>query len=86
MAVGRPVVATGTGGSGEYLRDGRNALVYEPRDDPGALAAAVRRLAGDGALRDSLRAGGFETAERLTAAAFDGAVAEALAAAAEGRE
>ncbi len=28
MASGTPVVATGTGGSGEYLRDGDNCLVY----------------------------------------------------------
>src|SRR5204863_315227 len=46
MSVGRPVVATATGGAFEYLRDGVNALVVEP-GDAGALAAAIRRLAAD---------------------------------------
>ena len=36
----------GLGGSGEYLRDGENALLFKARDAD-ALAAAVRRLAGD---------------------------------------
>jgi glycosyltransferase involved in cell wall biosynthesis len=62
MAVGRPVVATGTGGSGEYLRDGANALLSAP-DDAAALAAAVDRLAGDADLRERLRRGGRLTAE-----------------------
>ena len=61
MAVGRPVVATGTGGSAEYLRDGENALLVPP-GDAGALAAAVRRLASDGELRRRLRRGGLATA------------------------
>ena len=74
MSVGRPVVATGTGGSGEYLADGENCLVYEPADDPGALAAAIRRLAADAGMRERLRAGGFATAERFTEEAFNRAV------------
>ena len=32
MARGRPVVATGRGGSAEYLRDGENALLFEAED------------------------------------------------------
>ena len=64
MATGTPVIATGTGGSAEYLRDEENCLLFEPRDDSGALAAQVRRLAGDPALRERLREGGFATAER----------------------
>src|SRR5689334_5009168 len=44
MATGRPVVATGRGGSAEYLRHEHNALVVAP-DDAAALAAAVARLA-----------------------------------------
>lgn len=62
MAVGRPVVASGTGGSGEYLRDGENCVLFSPPDDPGALAAAVTRLAGDPRLRAQVRAGGSATA------------------------
>lgn len=77
MARGRPVVATATGGAAEYLRDAANALLV-PRDDPTAVAAAVRRLAADAGLRARLRAGGRETAARHTAERFNAAVAEAL--------
>jgi glycogen synthase len=77
MAVGRPVIASGTGGSAEYLRDGVNALVCG-RDDPAALAAAVRRLAGDPALRARLVAGGRETAAAHPAGRSHAAVREAL--------
>jgi glycosyltransferase involved in cell wall biosynthesis len=38
MAVGRPVIATGLGGSGEYLEHEHNALLY-PGGDAEALAA-----------------------------------------------
>jgi glycosyltransferase involved in cell wall biosynthesis len=81
MAVGRPVVATGRGGSGEYLRDGVNCLRFEPGDAE-SLRGALRRLRDDPALRARLRAGGFETATRLTEAAWTAAVVaehEALA-------
>lgn len=76
MAVGTPVVATARGGTAEYLRDGENCLAIAPGDASG-LAAAVRRLAGDGALRARLRAGGLETAARFPAAAFGEAVVAA---------
>ena len=69
MSVGRPVVATGTGGSAEYLRDGVNALLVPPGDAE-ALAAAVRRLAEDPALRERLVTGGRETAARHSQRAF----------------
>jgi glycogen synthase len=81
MSVGRPVIATGAGGSGEYLRDEENCLLYAPREDPAALAAAARRLASEPSLRQRLRRGGFETVERLTEAAWCEAVAEAVEAA-----
>lgn len=64
MAVGRPVVASGRGGSSEYLRDGSNCVIYGPPDDHLALAEAVSRLRGDEGLRGRLRAKGFETAAR----------------------
>ena len=63
MASGLPVVATGTGGSGEYLEDGRNALVVAP-GDAAVLAGAVMRLAGDPSLRERLRGHGLATAAR----------------------
>jgi glycosyltransferase involved in cell wall biosynthesis len=69
MAVGRPVVATGTGGSGEYLRSERNCLLHAPAD-PAGLAACVRRLAADAELRDRLREEGRRTAARHTLSAF----------------
>jgi glycosyltransferase involved in cell wall biosynthesis len=80
MAVGRTVVATGQGGSAEYLRDGENALLFPPGDAP-ALAAAVRHLADDEALRARLRAGGFAMAPRHTEQHLNEAVERALEAA-----
>lgn len=65
MACGTPVVATGVGGSGEFLVDNANCLLFE-KDDPRALAAAVKRLAGDAALRTRLAEGGLQTAARYT--------------------
>ena len=78
MAVGRPVVASGTGGSAEYLRHEENALVYQPRDSAEALAAAIKRLAEDEALRARLREGGFPTAARFTERRYNEAIENAL--------
>jgi glycosyltransferase involved in cell wall biosynthesis len=83
MGVGRPVVATARGGSAEYLRDGDNALVF-PADDADALAAALARLAADGALRERLRVHGHETAARYTAGRFARETVAAIEAAAGG--
>ena len=69
MAVGRPVVASGVGGTREYLEDGVNALTVPPAD-PEAIVSAVRRLATDPALREQLRRGGAETAARFRYADF----------------
>ena len=77
MSVGRPVIATGTGGSGEYLEDGANCLVF-PAGDAAALAECVRRLAADAELRRRLRDGGFATVARFTEEAFERAVIDAL--------
>jgi glycosyltransferase involved in cell wall biosynthesis len=77
MSVGRPVVATATGGSAEYLAHEQNCLVVPPQD-PAALAAAVRRLAIDTPLRERLVEAGRATAARFTQAAFDAAVVRAL--------
>jgi glycogen synthase len=77
MALGRPVIATGRGGSGEYLRDSDNALLFEA-GDADALAGAVRRLADDPALRARLRDGGLRTAPLHTEDVFNAAVASEL--------
>ena len=86
MAVGTPVVATGTGGSGEYLRNGENALVVGRGAGPEQFAAAVRRLASEPALRTRLRAGGLRTATRFTERGYNVQIEAALARAAGGQE
>jgi glycosyltransferase involved in cell wall biosynthesis len=77
MGIGRPVVATGRGGSGEYLRDGDNALLFDA-EDPAALARCLQRLAADEALRERLRDSGLQTARRHTAARHDARVTAIL--------
>ncbi len=61
MACGTPVVATGVGGSAEFLVDGQNYTCF-PAGDPSQLVAAVERLATDEALRAQLVRAGYETA------------------------
>ena len=65
MASGTPVLATGTGGSGEYLVDGENCLLFPP-DGAEELAAAVTRLGDDADLRAALVTAGLRTAASLT--------------------
>ena len=77
MATGTLVLATGTGGSGEYLRDRENCLLFEPGDVKG-LARSAGALAGDPALRARLREGGLATAARLTEHAYNAAIERAL--------
>jgi glycosyltransferase involved in cell wall biosynthesis len=62
MACGRAVVAAPTGGAAELFEDGVSALACPP-GDPDALAAAVRRLVADPALRRSLGETGRAAAE-----------------------
>jgi glycosyltransferase involved in cell wall biosynthesis len=58
MAAGVPVVATDVGGVRDAVRNGESGLLVPPAD-PGALAEAIVRLAGDRelALRLAARAG-----------------------------
>jgi glycogen synthase len=70
MSVGRPVIATGTGGSAEYLEDRSNCLLFTPGDAED-LARRLSELAGDERLRSRLRAGGLETATRFSQEAFE---------------
>jgi glycosyltransferase involved in cell wall biosynthesis len=50
LASGLPVVGSTVGGIPELIRHGQNGLLVPPRN-PGALAAAIRHLADDPALR-----------------------------------
>ncbi len=84
MACGTPVIATGTGGSSEYLRHEDNCLLV-PLDDHGAVARSVQRLAGDAHLRGSLRGHGLKTAARYSESECNTAFEAQLLAVAGGR-
>jgi glycogen synthase len=84
MALGRPVTASGRGGSSEYLRDGENCLLHVP-GDPHSLAETVRRLAGDETLRKRLLAGGLGAASHYTESRFNRAAMVAVTSAAGDR-
>lgn len=64
MACGVPVAATGVGGSGEFLVDGTNAVLFEAGNEA-SLAAAVRRVVEDRALRERIISEGLVCAERF---------------------
>jgi D-inositol-3-phosphate glycosyltransferase len=78
MAVGAPVIATGRGGSGEYLRDRENCLLFDPDQGPGALAEAVMELAEDDDLRLRLRKSGAATSASIDVDSFTAAVERML--------
>lgn len=62
MAMGRPVVASRSGGIPELIEDGVSGLLVPPGDAP-ALAAAIQRLADDRALRERLGAAARQRVE-----------------------
>jgi glycosyltransferase involved in cell wall biosynthesis len=64
LAVGTPVVATAVGGVPEVVHDGENGLLVPPGDSD-ALAAAIRRLAGESELRERLSAAAAPSVEPL---------------------
>ncbi len=78
MACGCPVIATGRGGSGEYLRSGENCVLV-PTSNPDALAAAVQQLADAPQLRARVRRGGRETAQRYPQSSYNARVEHHLA-------
>lgn len=63
LAAGAPLVTADTPAARELLVDGESALLVPP-GDPDALAAAVRRLAGDRSLATRVAAGGHAAYER----------------------
>ena len=67
LAAERPLVATDVGGAREVLTDELNALLVAP-GDPGALYAALRRVAEDGDLRARLRANARPSIEPFSVA------------------
>lgn len=77
MSVGRPVVATATGGATTYLRHDDNALLV-PAADASAIADAVAALGASGELRARLVAAGARTAEVFTESVFVDAVVRAI--------
>lgn len=82
LAVGRPIVASNLPAIREVLTDGESALLVPP-GDPAALAAAIRRIAGDPALARRLAANALALAPRFTwnarAARLESALAAAVA-------
>ncbi len=77
MAMGRPIVATNTGGIPELIVSGESGILVE-RENPEQLADAIKRLAADAALRKRIsegarrRAGAFsiENTVRKTIAVY----------------
>jgi hypothetical protein len=53
MLLGKPVIYAAAGGSLEYMVDGYTGIAYPP-GDAGALAQAIRRLADDPTVRQTL--------------------------------
>lgn len=53
MALGKPIVATRTAGTADYIRDGENGLLVSP-GDAGGLADAINRLLENPTLADRL--------------------------------
>jgi glycogen synthase len=65
MACATPVIATGMGGSREFLFDDVNCLISTP-GDPVALSDRIERLATDETLRERIIRAGRTTAEKLS--------------------
>ena len=82
MASGKAVVASRVGGVPEVVLDGETGLLIPP-GDPGALALALQRVAGDETLRARLGASGQARAVNFSwpaiAKAYRGIYREALA-------
>jgi glycosyltransferase involved in cell wall biosynthesis len=83
MASGLPIVASGVGGLRDFLVDGENALLHEPKSPP-SIAAAIARLLDDEPLRARLAAAALRDAQPFEIGALLDRVA-ALIEAAVGR-
>lgn len=67
MASGAVVVASDSGGVGEFLRDGVNGVVVREVNQPGRFVDEIRALEADRARLGRLRAAGLETARDFSA-------------------
>lgn len=65
LASGVPVVSTSVGGVPHIVADGQTALLVPAGDAP-AMAAALLRVLGDGALAERLRRAGLREVQRYT--------------------
>lgn len=65
MALGKPVIATKTLATVDYIESGDNGILVPPGDPP-SLAAAIRQLSGDPELRAHLSKRGLERMQRHT--------------------
>ncbi|HET7568459.1 MAG TPA: glycosyltransferase family 4 protein [Gaiellaceae bacterium] len=81
MALGKPVVATDSGGHRETVEDAVSGLLVAP--EPDALAAAIRRVVAEPELAASLAAGARERAELFDESRTGPAFAALFAAALE---
>ena len=64
MASGKPIVATGTGGTPEIVSDGSTAILVPPRD-PDAMADALRTLLEDRGKAEAMGRAGRRRVEEL---------------------
>ena len=68
MAMGRTVIANNVDGSREVVQDGKNGLLIEPDDLENNLVAAIKTLAINPQLRQSLASGAvMTTSEKYSA-------------------
>ncbi len=81
LAAGRPVIASATGGVGDWLEDGVSGLYVKP-GDAGALARALNELLADPARQQTMGAAGRSmVAERFSPKRHVAALLEAYGAA-----
>ena len=69
MISGKAMIATDVGGNPDMIQHESSGMLVQP-DDPAALAAAMRRLIDDAALRDRLARAGQASAVQFTGSAI----------------